>query len=146
MLSIQYYLKLHHCHLEFFVAIGPVKCGPLLTASIISFVLLGVILLLSCVCACFTCTRSEEEDRSGFAICSFCCACILGVVFIALVIALSGVVFGSSSAFDAITSSDECDDFAATPIGTLAVSYMLILLISCCWCCCCFCFMANSKT
>ena len=83
--------------------------------------------------------RSETE-RQSCILCSYSCACVLGAVFLALVIVLSIVVFSIS--YDTIRNEyyrDESDDkigcdYTQILFGAAAFSYALIVCLIFNWC------------
>ena len=117
------------------LAVGPVHCSDLVAASKATFSLLGVIGLIGLLCWYFA-RVANSEDKSAGTICGcvYCVNCLAAVVFVALVIYSSAVVF-TDSALQAVTSGD-CS-LAAAPMATVAFSYSLCLLFSLCWCCAC---------
>ena len=124
------------------IAVGPVQCSDLLPASGTTFGLLGVIVLIALLCCCFACVASSDDEAAGAVrACLYCCNCLAAVVFVALIISSTAVVF-TNPALHAVTSGN-CS-LAAAPMATVAFSYSLCLLFSFFWCCaCCYLFSRN---
>ena len=126
------------------LAVGPVRCSDLVPASGVTFALLGVIVLIALLCCCFACVANSTDDDAGvFRGCIYCCSCVVVVLFVALVIASSAIVF-TSPALPAVTDAGGNCSLAAAPMATVAFSYGLCFIFSLCWCCACSCLLLSS--
>lgn len=123
------------------LALGPASCSQLVAASGTTFSLLGVILFITVLCCCFACVMDSEDDCAKFVRgCIYFCNCLAVMVFLALVITSSALVF-TDPALPAVGNGN-CS-MAATPMVTVAFSYFLSLMYSFLWCCACCCLISQ---
>ena len=117
------------------LGIGPLYCPPLIKTSAVTMSISAPILLLMCLCGCFSVFKLYETGWPNTVLYSlFCCNCFTLILLFAL------TAFGSMLVFEHSTLSilksgaynnTHCQLFVYAPLGSVGVVYLLCVLYFC---------------